>query len=123
MPALIERIRQEYLALPGLKLTVAQARRLWPARDGVFTAAMDTLAAEGFLRYLPSGSYIAALQPDGTAASAETALRSKERPIGCPHCFKLNTVTRGQTLTGLSPATTSRCIACGCILTVSAISV
>lgn len=118
MLALIERIRQEYLALPGLKLTVAQARRLWPARDGVFTAAMDTLVAEGFLGYLPSGFYIAAPRPDRTAAKAELALRSKDQSMRCPHCDQLDAVTREQTLTGLSP--TVQCIACGRIVTVSA---
>jgi hypothetical protein len=116
LAALIERIRSEYLALPALKLTAPQARRLWPASDDEFAAAIDALVAEGFLRCLPSGSYIAVPRPQGTAAKADMLpLTSQFR---CPHCHKRNAVDRK--LTFEASGSTVRCVACGRVLTVSA---
>ena len=122
LPALIERIRSEYLALPGLKLTPAQARRLWPANDEVFGAAIDALVGEGFLRCLPSGSYIAEPRPHRAAAKADVEPRSTRRPIRCPHCHKLNSVGWEQIVSRGLQSSTVRCVACGRIVTLSAIS-
>jgi len=119
LPALIERIRSEYLALPGLKLTIGQARRLWPASDEQFRAAMDTLVEEGFLRHLPSGTYIAMPRPHGAAAKADLP-EPADRLLRCPHCQKLNSIHREQTLTGHNVVTTLRCGGCGRVVTAAA---
>src|ERR671926_1249415 len=94
VPTLIERIRSEYLALPGLKLSDAQARRLWPASDDVLHDALRALIDEGFLRCLPSGTYIAVPRPHGAAAKADLAPHAAHTAIRCPHCHKLNTAPR-----------------------------
>lgn len=109
---LIDRIRSEYLALPGLKLTMPQAQRLWPATDDALTVAMNVLVAEGFLRVLPSGTYIAMPRPHHSMAKADITHRPADQTIRCPHCQKLNTTLSGQTPAG----TNVRCEACGRIL-------
>jgi hypothetical protein len=122
LPTLIDRIRSEYIALPGLKLTAAQARRLWPANEDLFGAAMEALVAEGFLRRLPSGTYICMPRPDGASARADVPPRGTDYLLRCPHCQKLNSVHRERTIAGHSATTTLRCAACGRIVTLAPIS-
>ena len=122
VPVLIERIRSEYLALPGLKLSDAQARRLWPASDGSLDAALRALIEEGFLRCLPSGTYIAVPRPHGASTKADLAPRVTYASIRCPHCHKLNSARRDATATGISAPVTMRCEACGRVLSVTALS-
>ena len=43
---LVERIREEYAAMPGLKLTPEQACRLWGVGHETCAAALETLLAE-----------------------------------------------------------------------------
>jgi phage FluMu protein Com len=121
LPILIERIRSEYLALPGLKLTMPQARRLWPASDETLTSAINVLVDEGFLRFLPSGTYISVPRPHHTAAKADLAARTADQSIRCPHCQKLNTIHRDQGGPVAGPGTNIRCVACGRVLTRTAI--
>lgn len=45
----VRRIRSDYLELPGLKLTLAQAARLWALSDEAAAAALEELTAAGFL--------------------------------------------------------------------------
>jgi hypothetical protein len=122
LPTLIERIRSEYLALPGLKLTVSQARRLWPASDAPFQEALDALVAEGFLCHLPSGAYIAMPRPHQSTIKSDLPPAATDRLLRCPHCRKLNAIHREQTLTRHSATTTLRCAGCGRIVSVSALS-
>ena len=54
-------IRAEYLEMPGLCLTVAQAARLWNANPGECSQTLDQLTRAGFLyrskdQYLRRGS-------------------------------------------------------------------
>ena len=44
------RIRSEYLAMPGHRLTVAQAMRLWDIDEPSGAAVLDSLVDVGFLR-------------------------------------------------------------------------
>ena len=46
----VERIRAEYLEMPGLCLTKEQMRRLWALDTDVCDATVDELVASGFLR-------------------------------------------------------------------------
>jgi hypothetical protein len=56
--ALTARIRAEFLEMPGLKLTLPQARRLWNVDEALCGQALDMLAAEGFLYQTRSGAYV-----------------------------------------------------------------
>lgn len=122
VPVLIERIRSEYLALPGLKLSEAQARRLWPATDDALQAAIAALIDEGFLRHLPSGTYIAVPRPHGAAAKVDAAPRVLHASVRCPHCHKLNSTRRDVTITGPNASVTVRCEACGRVMSITAMS-
>ena len=122
VPALIERIRSEYLALPGLKLSEAQARRLWPATDDALHAAIAALIDEGFLRCLPSGTYIAVPRPHGTAAKADVVPRATHASVRCPHCHKLNSTGRDVAISGPNASLTIRCEACGRVMSITALS-
>lgn len=56
--SLLPRIRGEFLEMPGLRLTAAQARRLWDVDEPTCVHILHALNAEGFLRCLPDGSYV-----------------------------------------------------------------
>jgi hypothetical protein len=42
--------------MPGLQLTPAQASRLWHLEGEACRAVIDTLVADAFLRWTPSGA-------------------------------------------------------------------
>ncbi len=113
---LVERIRAEYQALPGLKLTRIQACRLWNASDSVCGAALDRLVAEGFLWLAPSGRYVAPPRPDCVTPDSELDI------IRCPHCHKRNAFVREETIHGHHLTRTLRCAGCQRLLTVGAMS-
>jgi hypothetical protein len=54
----LRRIRGEYLEMPGLALTVAQARRFWSLDHQTCTSLLDALVAGGFLTRTAKGSYV-----------------------------------------------------------------
>jgi hypothetical protein len=56
---LLDRIRGEYREMPGLRLTVPQAERLWQIEHDDCEAALDTLVREGFLGITEDGTYVA----------------------------------------------------------------
>ena len=100
---LIGRIRGEFTEMPGLKLSLQQACRLWNLSAGACREALDALRAEGFLYQTPSGAFIAF--PSATRMiKAETP----SQRLRCPHCFHLNSVTEAATDTVVS----FRCAAC-----------
>ena len=53
-------VRAEYLEIPGLHLTSAQARRLWGLDDETCDQLLATLVDSGFLRRTRAGAYIRA---------------------------------------------------------------
>ena len=58
--AMLQRIRGEFREMPGLKLTIGQAARLWhldPASSRVF---LDALVIEGILKRKADGVYLVA---------------------------------------------------------------
>jgi hypothetical protein len=100
---LIGRIRGEFLEMPGLKLSLQQACRLWNLSASACCEALDELRAEGFLYQTPSGAFIAF--PSATRMiKAETP----SQRLRCPHCFHLNSVNVAATDTTIS----FRCAAC-----------
>jgi hypothetical protein len=58
MAALIVRVQSEYLEMPGLNLTEAQARRLWGLDGATCADVLATLIKRGFLRRSAHGTYV-----------------------------------------------------------------
>ena len=61
IPILLTRIQREYREMPGLRLTQAQAQRLWDLDRTTCRAVLATLTERGFLKRTPAGTYIRAL--------------------------------------------------------------
>ena len=59
-PQLLTRIRAEYREMPGLRLTLLQARRLWGVDIMTCSAALTTLEASGFLSSTRDGAFVLA---------------------------------------------------------------
>ena len=59
------RIRHEFLDMPGLVLTVAQAARLYDLSAAHAKVLLDSLAADGFLAGGPGGAYRRSHPPTG----------------------------------------------------------
>lgn len=57
-PSGLSRIASEYREMPGLRLTAAQASRLWACDLESSQAALDSLVEEGLLYRTTDGSYI-----------------------------------------------------------------
>jgi phage FluMu protein Com len=111
-PTLIARIRAEFSEMPGLKLTVVQACRLWNVSEDTCRDALTTLTRERFLFETPSGAFVA-------LPSATRMLKTDERsarPSRCPFCQHLNSVQIERTITGSRTSATFRCSACGKIV-------
>ena len=53
--ALTRRIRSEYLEMPGLRLTVQQASRLWQIEASACASILEVLVADHFLKKTPTG--------------------------------------------------------------------
>ena len=50
------RVREEFREMPGLRLTPAQARRLWGLELETCDAVINSLVASDFLRWTAAGS-------------------------------------------------------------------
>jgi hypothetical protein len=55
-PALVTRIRGEFMEMPGLQLTLPQAERLWGLDAQACQAVIDALVESAFLRRTPQGT-------------------------------------------------------------------
>jgi hypothetical protein len=53
---IVQRVRSEFLEMPGLRLTPAQARRLWNLEGDLCHAVIEALVAEAFLRWTATGA-------------------------------------------------------------------
>ncbi len=58
--ALMRRVRGEYREMPGMRLTVAQAERLWALDASTGESVLDSLVQDGFLAHTRDGSYVRA---------------------------------------------------------------
>ena len=56
--ALVSRIRSEFLEMPGLQLTLAQAARLWGLEQRACRDVIEALVASSFLRWTPRGTVV-----------------------------------------------------------------
>jgi hypothetical protein len=57
MPQTIERIRSEFLEMPGLRLTSEQIHRLCGVERGACAEILGVLVRDRFLRMNPDGTY------------------------------------------------------------------
>jgi hypothetical protein len=57
---LLQRIRSEFLEMPGLRLTPAQAARLWALDGPTSERVLDRLTVTGFLLKSRDGAYLRA---------------------------------------------------------------
>jgi hypothetical protein len=89
---LVERIRDEYTAMPGLKLTEEQVCRLWGVGHDTCSAALDLLLAEGFLHQTGTGKYVALPRPACVVPASAGEELALAPPLRCPHCGKLNLI-------------------------------
>ena|SRR5579862_8185596 len=65
---ILRRICDEYLEMPGLRLTSAQAQRLWGLDADTCTQLLQSLTEQHFLHRRNDGSYSLFRQSDGTYA-------------------------------------------------------
>jgi hypothetical protein len=54
--ALVRRVRSEFIEMPGLRLTPAQAMRLWGVDAAVCQRVIGLLVGVAFLRWTPGGT-------------------------------------------------------------------
>jgi len=52
----VRRVREEFLEMPGLRLTPVQARRLWGLDGDACRAVIDALVACAFLKWTSGGA-------------------------------------------------------------------
>jgi hypothetical protein len=68
--SLVARIRGEYSEMPGLRLTLGQACRLWQLDASTCEMLLEQLVRETFLRKTLDGAYIALAPAPRTEAKA-----------------------------------------------------
>jgi len=56
LETIVYRIREEFREMPGLRLTPAQATRLWGLEHDACREVIDSLVAADFLRWTSSGA-------------------------------------------------------------------
>ena len=56
--AIIERVRAEFLEMPGLQLTTAQAARLFGLDRAACQQVIDVLVKASVLRWTPAGTIV-----------------------------------------------------------------
>jgi hypothetical protein len=54
---LLRRVKAEYMEMPGLRLTAAQAGRLWGLDSATCGDLLERLIAERFLQRRPDGTF------------------------------------------------------------------
>ena len=62
VPALVERIKAEFNEMPGLRLTVPQATRLWGMERTLCLTVVEALVRTSFLRWGHGGTIIRAVE-------------------------------------------------------------
>jgi hypothetical protein len=77
---LLNQVKTEYIAMPGLTLTIGQASRLWQLDTGLSRLLLTTLVRERFLAQTPSGQFarLHVVHPRGQSR-IDTLRRSAER--------------------------------------------
>ena len=63
MEALVQRVRGEFREMPGLRLTFAQACRLWQLDPTTCAVVLERLTRDGVLLQTRQGCYVAGPRP------------------------------------------------------------
>ena len=71
LESLVARIRGEYREMPGLRLTFAQACRLWQLDAPTCETLLEQLVRESFLYKTSNGAYIALSATAGRQTKAQ----------------------------------------------------
>jgi hypothetical protein len=77
--SLVARIRGEYREMPGLRLTLAQACRLWQVDAPTCETLLEQLVREAFLYKTGDGAYMAL--SDTVGPEAKVQLRRERVPL------------------------------------------
>src|SRR5262245_50277234 len=70
---LVERVRSEFIEMPGLQLTLPQAARLWGLDQNASRRIIDALVEGSFLRWTKRGTVVRA---DGPATQDSLPIAS-----------------------------------------------
>jgi hypothetical protein len=76
MEALVQRVRGEFREMPGLRLTFAQACRLWQMDTATCRMVLEHLTRDGVLLQTRQGHYIAAPPPRPLNAPLDRSKRA-----------------------------------------------
>jgi len=60
MEAVVNRVKAEFNEMPGLRLTISQAMRLWGLNRAQCEQVIDHLVREAFLKLTPTGDVLRA---------------------------------------------------------------
>ena len=71
----LQRIQGEFVEMPGLRLTAAQAQRLWGLERDVCDALLGALVDAKFLAQTRDGSFV---RMDGARPTQVTTVRSNQ---------------------------------------------
>jgi hypothetical protein len=74
---LAQRVRGEYGEMPGLRLTIPQASKLWHRDDIACREVLDQLVAEHFLFRTANGAYV--MWPETRPAKASFTTAAAQR--------------------------------------------
>ena len=55
---IVDRVRSEFIEMPGLRLTPAQAARLWGMDDALCQHVISALVRSAFLRWTATGMVV-----------------------------------------------------------------
>jgi len=80
MPRTLQRLRGEFLEMPGLRLTVQQAERLCGVDPAVCKAILDALVEAKFLSVKRDGSYGRVADGDGSRTASAFIADRAPRP-------------------------------------------
>ena len=78
-PEVLQRIRAEYVEMPGLALRPEQVQRLCGVERTVCESALETLVEDGFLAMRPDGAYARDANRDVARRPAKASLESTAR--------------------------------------------
>ena len=74
LPVLVNRVRSEFIEMPGLQLTLPQAARLWGMEMPACQSVIDALVETRFLRWTPRGTVIRGEAPSSRFELSPTSL-------------------------------------------------
>ena len=74
----LQRVRAEYLEMPGMKLTIEQIQRLCGIEPRICKPVLDALVKVSFLRLNPDGTYVRSTEGSASLPPpAKAALKSR----------------------------------------------